>query len=38
MEKSKFFSMRTVDGGRHSGEKVGNGQRVEYVLLGPEPL
>lgn len=36
MEKCKFFSMWTVDRGRHSGEKVGNGQRTNYVLLGPE--
>lgn len=38
MEKNKFFSMWTVAGGRHSGEKVGGGQRKDNVLLGPKQL
>lgn len=37
-KENKLFSIGTVDGGRHSGEKVGSGQRMDYVMLGPEQL
>lgn len=38
MKENMLFSIWTVDGGRRSGEKVGSGQRMVYVMLGREQL